>query len=61
MPAKYPVIGLDPWRSEPESVDRQARRDFRRFLLRNFLQGVCLGILVAAAIALLLRLFGILP
>lgn len=61
MPALYPVIGLDPWKSEPEIAQRAARRARVRFFLRNFAEGLFWGLMAAAVIALALDLCGIIP
>jgi tetrahydromethanopterin S-methyltransferase subunit B len=56
MPAKFPVIGFDPWKSEPERVERQARRARIRFLVGNFAKGLFWGLVIAAVFALILRI-----
>lgn len=61
MPARYPVIGFDPWRSEPEEAARAARRARVRFFLRNFAEGLFWGLMIAAAISLALNLCGANP
>lgn len=65
MPALYPVIGFDPWDSEPERAVRAARRAriwfAIRTIARNFVEGIFLGLVIAGVAALILRIFGFLP
>lgn len=65
MPALYPVIGFDPWDSEPERAIRAARRAricfAVRTVCRNFVEGLFLGVVIAGVAALVLRVFGFLP
>lgn len=61
MPPQFPVIGFDPWKSEPERAVQCARRARILFVLRNIGEGLCWGIILLGAVSGVLWLFGILP